>query len=84
MKPRLIWRIMMEQLCVTFGQAHVHKHGKHTLDKDCVAVINATTIEEANKLAFGWWDGVFHQHVDRKKWNDDDMKYFPRGYIEIN
>jgi len=74
----------MKQLCVTFGHSHVHKHDKYTLNRNCVAVITAQTIEEADAMAFDWWKGEFHQHIDRAKWDEANMKYYPRGYIFVN
>ena len=73
----------MKQLVVTFGQAHAHSVNGKTFDKDCVALINAPTIEEANRIAFDLFQGKFHQHVDRENWKEENMQYFPRGYIEV-
>lgn len=73
----------MAKLCVTFGQVHAHRINGHTVDKDCVAVITANTIEEADALAFEWFDGKFHHHIDKEKF-DQDMSYYPRGFIEVN
>lgn len=74
----------MAKLYVTFGQSHVHNHNGKTFDKDCVAVIHAPTVEEADALAFEWWGGKFHQHVPEKYFDMRAMKYFPRGYIDAN
>ena len=74
----------MAKIFITFGQIHVHKINDHTLDRDCVAIINGSTVEEADKLAFEWMEGKFHEHVPEQYWDDEDMKYYPRGYIEVN
>lgn len=74
----------MKRLCVTFGQVHVHNVNGITFDKDCVAVIQAHTIEQADRWAFEWFDGKFHQHTDWDKFNHDSMRYYPRGYITVN
>lgn len=74
----------MSKLMITFGQNHTHRINGKTLDCDCVGVITADTHEEADRLAFEWFDGKFHQHVPDTHWDDDSMKYYPRGYVEIN
>jgi hypothetical protein len=74
----------MKKLFVTFGQVHVHKLGNVVYDKDCVAVIQADTYEEADTLAFALWNGKFHQHCPEDRWDESKMKYFPRGYIPVN
>ncbi len=74
----------MAKLYITFGQVHVHRVNGKTFDCDCVAIITANTIEQANKWAFEWFNGKFHQHVDAETWDENDMHYFPRGYINVN
>lgn len=74
----------MVELIITFGQCHKHHHNGYTLDKDCVGIIRAPTYEEADALAFEWFDGKFHQHVPREYWDEDSIKYFPLGYIYLN
>lgn len=74
----------MAKLCVSFGQGHRHELNGVIYDKDCIAVISADTVREADQMAFMLWDGKFHQHVDKEKWDDSQMHYFPRGYIEVN
>lgn len=74
----------MARIFITFGQCHVHSINGHTLDKDCVAIITAATYEAADALAFEWMDGKFHEHVPEEHWKDEVMKYYPRGYIEVN
>ena len=75
---------MRAKLCVTFGQAHVHRVNGKTFDCDCVGVIVAATVAEADALAFELFDGKFHQHVDFEKWDKSCMHYFPRGYVPVN
>lgn len=70
----------MAKLYITFGQVHVHSVNGHTLDKNCVAVINGPNLEWCDKMAFEWMDGKFHQHTGTLP----DMTYYPRGLIEIN
>lgn len=68
------------KMYITFGQIHVHSINGHTLDKDCVAVINGKDEAHCNELAFSWMNGVFHEHTTKLP----DMSYFPRGLIEVN
>jgi len=76
--------IPLKKLFVTFGQVHVHSVNGKTFDKDCVGVIAADTYEAADKLAFELFDGKFHQHCPEDRWDEDQMKYFPRGYLSVN
>ena len=69
---------------VTFGQDHAHSVGGRLFDKDCVAVINHNLPEEGRKLAFEYFDGKFCFEYPESHWDDASMKYFPRGYIEVN
>lgn len=73
----------MPKILLTFGQSHRHEINGLVLDKDCVAIIEGDTYEEADELAFLLFNGKFHQHVPEHAWDDADMKYFPRGYIEV-
>lgn len=65
---------------ITFGQVHVHSVGGKTFDKDCVAVINGSSPQECDKMAFELFNGRFHQHGAKMP----DMSYYPRGLIEVN
>lgn len=67
------------KIYITFGQIHVHSINGKTLDKDCVAVIEAETHEKGRKIAMDIFDGVFHQSLNEPP----DMSFFPRGLIEI-
>lgn len=77
----------MTKVYITFGQIHTHKCGKYTLDRNCVAVINCSNYEEGQEKAFDWFDGKFHNCYDEEYFNkneNDIMKYYPRGLIEVN
>lgn len=74
----------MKKLFVTFGQIHVHKVGGIVFDKDCVAVVYGETYQAADDLAFKLFHGKFHAHEPETSWDDEKMKYFPRGYIDVN
>ena len=69
----------------TFGQSHAHSVNGKTLDKDCVAVINASSERAARELAFQLFDGgKFCFSYPEETFNFDNMKYYPRGLIELN
>jgi hypothetical protein len=68
---------------VTFGQNHVHSVDGKTLDRNCVAVLKARTWEEGRRKAFEYFGDKFSFSYHGDEWIDDNMKYFPRGYIEL-
>ena len=68
---------------VTFGQIHVHSVNGKTFDKDCVAVINAISFEEGREKAFKYFGSKFATSYQDEQWDNKDMRYFPRGYIEV-
>lgn len=73
------------KMFITFGFGHAHSVGGKTFDKDTVAVINGSSVEDCDKKAFEWFDGKFHQHVPEDQWDHDKMMpYFPKGYVEVN
>jgi len=75
----------MNKIYITFGQCHIHRVNNHVLDKDCVAVINCKDEAEGRKLAMEWFDGKFcFSYYGEKQLEKLDMRYFPRGCVEIN
>ena len=68
---------------ITFGQVHTHSVNGKTFDKDCVAVINCITYDEGSKLILEYFDNKFCMAYEEAYWNEDDIKYYPRGYIEM-
>lgn len=65
---------------VTFGQDHIHRINNNILDKDCVAVITG----DRDKV-FELFGPKFSFEYPEDRWDDTKMlKYFPRGYIEID
>lgn len=74
----------MSKYYFTFGQVHINRVNGHTLDKDCVAVINASDFAQAREQAFTWFGDKFHQQYSEEAFSDDILQYFPRGLIEIN
>lgn len=70
---------------VTFGQSHVHSIDGRIFDKDCVGVINCKTPSEGRELAFSYFGPKFCFEYPEDYWDEPkQLKYFPRGYIEVN
>lgn len=69
----------MPKFYISFGQNHAHRHGKVTLDKDCIGAIEAPDEDTARDKAFEWfgpkWSMLYNQ--------EPNMEYFPRGIINL-
>lgn len=63
---------------VTFGQDHIHKIGDKVFDKDCVAIVNG-----GRDKVFEIFGPRFCFEYREDLWDEEDMKYFPRGYITV-
>lgn len=68
---------------VTFGQNHTHWINNQTLDCDCVAVFESSSYEEGREKAWELFGPKFFTDYHGDQWNEDNLKYFPRGYINI-
>lgn len=64
---------------ITFGQIHAHRVNGKTLDRDCVAVLNAENLDEGHAMAMELFDAKFHQSLS----SPPNMMFYPRGLIEI-
>ena len=73
----------MNKYYITFGQEHIHRHNDIILDKDCVGVIKANSYDEMRWLAFEWFGDKFATTYTVEDFGDA-IKYFPRGFIELN
>ncbi|KKN23553.1 hypothetical protein LCGC14_0903680 [marine sediment metagenome] len=71
------------KIYVTFGQEHTHTVNGITLDKDCVTVIEGNTYKECRNKAFEMFDGVFATVYLEKEVDEEFMRFFPRGFIEV-
>ncbi len=71
------------KIYITFGQDHVHQMNGETLDKDCVAVITCDSHEQGKDLAFQWFGNKFSVSIPHSRWGFENLKYFPRGLIEL-
>jgi len=75
----------MAKTFVTFGQDHVHQIEDKIIDKDCVAVINCDSAEHGRQLAFEIFGKRFCFEYPEKYFNGkEQMKYFHRGFINVN
>lgn len=64
---------------ISFGQIHTHLINGHTIDKDCLVELEATTRKAAHEMAMSLFNGVFHNVYDKLP----NMSYFPRGVIKL-
>lgn len=74
----------MIKVYITFGQIHSHIVNNKKLNKDTVGIIEANDYEQGRNLAFDWFKGKFHCCILESDWNDEDMTYYPDGYVNIN
>lgn len=65
---------------ITFGQSHTHRVNGKTLDCDCVAAIESASHDEGRTKAFEYFGDKFCFSYFEKA---PDMRYFPRGVIEV-
>jgi len=74
----------MPKTYITFGQEHRHKVKDKTLDKDTVAVFEATNKTEGRKKAFELFGPKFCFEYHDKEWDESKMHYFPKGYVNLD
>ncbi len=70
---------MKKCFIVTFGQEHVHDINEQTFNHNCVARVLAYNEEEARALFMP----NFCFSYSAESWDEESIKYFPRGYIDI-
>lgn len=73
----------MMKTYITFGQIHKHNINGKFLDFGCVAVINHTEAGEGRKIAFELLGPKFCFSYEEKEFDCNNMKYYPRGFIEL-
>lgn len=75
----------MGKTYVTFGQIHVHSVNGKTFDKNCVAVIESDDIISGRNRVFAIFDRKFCTSYYEDEWKEaDQLRYYPRGYINVN
>ena len=77
----------MKKTYITFGQDHTHRLSDVTIDCDSVVCIHHPYDKSGREIAFRLFDRKFcfeytEEHFDPD--NHDNMKYFPRGIIEVD
>lgn len=68
---------------VTFGQIHVHRVAGKTLDCDTIAVFEAASASEGRDKTFELFGDKFFTDYHDKEWTEEDLHYFPKGYVEL-
>lgn len=69
---------------VTFGQVHIHRVNGKVFDKDCVAVVEGEDYAEARQKVLNYFGVKFSFDYPEQHWvEEDQLKWFPRGYIEV-
>jgi hypothetical protein len=70
---------------VTFGQTMVHSINGKTLDKDTVAVYEASSHKDSRDKAFEYFGSNFFTDYHGDEWDESEkLQYFPKGYVELN
>lgn len=69
---------------ITFGQNHIHRINNKTFDCNCVAVIESPDATTGRKLAFDFFGPKFCFEYSEDQWDEKNLHYFPRGYINVN
>ena len=75
---------MAHKTYVTFGFNHSHAIGEKLFDKDSVAVIESEGPEEGRAKAFEIFGPKFCMEYPEEHWFEDQLRYFPRGLINVN
>ncbi|MDR1346820.1 MAG: hypothetical protein LBJ63_00080 [Prevotellaceae bacterium] len=74
----------MTKTYVTFGQGHTHHVNGKTLDKDTVAVLSAQNSNQGREKAFELFGAEFCFEYFDSEWKEENLKYFPKGYVYID
>lgn len=69
---------------VTFGQIHRHVIDGIIFDKDCVAVIEASSRKQGREKAFEIFGRKFCFEYFEDEFDRDILKHFPRGLVHVN
>ena len=73
----------MAKCYITFGQIHTHLIGDKEFDKDTVAVFKANDYWSGRDRAFELFGRKFASFYYNSQWNESNIEYYPKGYIEI-
>jgi len=73
----------MAKTYVTFGGDHTHRINGFTIDCDCVAVIECEDAADGRKKAFELFDRKFCFEYHEGLFDNESMKFFPRGFVYL-
>lgn len=74
----------IKNFIICFGQNDIHRLNGYTFDHDSVAVIKATNIAEARKIAFELFGNRFHDAYYETQFDaHNSIEYFPRGKHKV-
>ena len=76
-------KIALHKTYITFGQDHVHRVNNVIVDKDCVGIIESENAVRGREIAFELFGPKFSMEYPEQYWEEDSMKFFPRGYIKL-
>lgn len=71
------------KIYITFGQVHIHSVNGKIFNKDSIAVIEAESESAGRARAFEMFGPKWHQSIPETDWKAEYIKYFPRGFIEV-
>ena len=77
------YRAKMKYFYVTMGQIHVHSIDGNMIDKNCVVRFKCNSCNEGRNKAMELFGRKFCFTYFDTDWNEEDMKYYPRGYIDL-
>ena len=69
---------------VTFGQDHVHKVNGKVLHSNVVAVFQVENAVEGRKKAFELFGSKFSFEYPQDSWKEEDINYYPGGYVYLD
>lgn len=69
---------------VTLGQVHTHRINNITLDCDCVVSYEAKDAKEGREIAVMHFGTQFCTDYHDTQFKQENLKYFPRGIINID
>ena len=72
---------LMKKYYVTFGQDHRHVIDSVVFDRDCIAVIEGKSYEDARRKIIGLFGLKFCFQFGRIE--DVDISYYSRGFIPV-
>lgn len=69
---------------VTLGQEHTHRINNITVDCDCIVSYEAIDAKDGREKAHKYFGIKFAFDYHDNEFKQENLKYFPRGIIEID